>query len=374
MKIAIDSRAAEWYRGTGIGTYSFQLINFLNKIDNINEYTLFMSESVKNYIPFNKNFTIKNTLQRNEDNFWNEVSFPNKLTSKNFSLYHVPHNGIGLPHKKNCPFVITLHDIIPYKMPETVSDTYLKIFNKEIPKIISHSDAIITVSQYSKMDIIKAFNYPGKKIYVTYLANEDIYKPLDKNTCKNLIKKYYGINNDFILYIGGFSPRKNIIGLIEAFSLFKSFYKSNIKLVIGGKKGKSFSLYKKRSIDLNIENDVLFTGFIPIKHLPYFYNASKLFVYPSFYEGFGLPPIESMACGTPVITSNRTSIPEILEDAAYFIDPNNIDELCNSMIRVLEDTNFSNLLIKKGFEKSSSLTWKKTAKDTLSAYKKIAKT
>ncbi|MDZ4957211.1 glycosyltransferase, partial [Clostridium perfringens] len=116
----------------------------------------------------------------------------------------------------------------------------------------------------------------------------------------------------FILYVGGFSPRKNILGLIEAFSLLSKDTNKNLKLVITGKKGISYEIYKKRVLDLGILNDVIFTDFIPLENLPIFYNASKLLVYPSFYEGFGLPPLEAMACGTPVIASNVTSLPSLL--------------------------------------------------------------
>jgi glycosyltransferase involved in cell wall biosynthesis len=290
---------------------------------------------------------------------------------KDIELYHIPQNGVGLPLDKNCPFVITLHDVIPYRMPETVGETFLRIFNEEMPHIVSRCDGIITVSEFSKEDIAKAFNFPKEKIFVTHLAAENIYRPLDKKECSELIKSRYGIDGDYILYVGGFSPRKNIVGLIEAFSKLLSKYKKDIKLVIAGKQGKSYSIYKKRTQDLGIENSVLFPGFIEIEHLPHLYNASKLLVYPSFYEGFGLPPVEAMACGTPVITSNVTSIPEVLGDSAIFINPHDDDTLCSSMYNVLSNDELSEQLIMKGLVRSSELSWNKTARNTLVAYSKI---
>jgi len=256
-------------------------------------------------------------------------------------------------------------------MPETVGDTYLKIFNEEMPKIVERCDGIITVSEYSKEDIANTFNYQKEKIYVTHLAAEDIYFPIDKERSNNMIKTQYGITGDYILYVGGFSPRKNIVGLIEAFSKLIPKYKKDIKLVIAGKQGKSYSIYKKRTIDLGIEDKVIFPGFIQIEHLPYLYNASKLLAYPSFYEGFGLPPVEAMACGVPVITSNVTSIPEVLGESAVFINPQDVDELCNSMYEVLCDENLRDSLIIKGLVRSSELSWKKTANETLLAFNKI---
>lgn len=377
MKVGIDGRAAKWYRGTGIGTYTYQLLNCLNKIDRKNNYMLFMPESKNCNINFNKNFQIKNIDNLNKDDFWNEVNIGTLLQDNEVQIYHVPQNGVGIPVKKNCHFVITLHDIIPYKMPETVGDTYLKIFLEEMPNIVANCDGIITVSEFSKKDISEAFNYPEEKIYVTYLASEDMYHPINKKLCKDFINKNYSIQDDYILYVGGFSPRKNIVGLIEAFSLFAEDYRhtnnKDIKLVITGKHGKSYSIYKERATELRINDKVIFPGFIPVEHLPLFYNAAELFVYPSFYEGFGLPPIEAMACGIPVIASNVTSIPEILEDCAVLINPSNVEELSIAMQEVINNDLLKSQLIKRGFTKVSELSWEATAKNTIEAYKAIVK-
>lgn len=372
MRIGIDGRAAKWYRGTGIGTYTYQLINCLNKIDNINNYLLFMPENCKAEFPFKDNFHLNNIAEGVNTDFWDVVNIPNILKNSNIELYHVPQNGVGLPNNKECRFAITLHDVIPYKMPETVSNRYLKIFHEHIPKIVEMCDGIITVSNYSKHDIMKSFNFPEEKIFVTHLASEDIYKPLNRNLSKEISKKYYSIDDNFILYVGGFSPRKNIIGLIEGFSKLISIYKKDIKLVIAGKKGKSYDSYKNRAEELGISDKVIFPGFISVEHLPYIYNAARLFVYPSFYEGFGLPPIEAMSCGIPVIASNATSVPEVVGDGGLLIDPNDVDSLCYSMFRVLLDDELRERLILSGIVKSSELSWQKTAQQTLIAYSKIS--
>ncbi|WP_298836316.1 glycosyltransferase family 1 protein, partial [uncultured Clostridium sp.] len=350
---------------------SYQLINSLNKIDNYNDYSLFVPNDCNLAIPFKNNFHIKTIKQEKQDNFWNEVNVSNPLLDKSIDIYHVPQNGIGLPINKDCPFVITLHDIIPYKMPDTVGDQYLKIFNEKFPKIISLCDGIITVSQYSKEDIIKAFNFPREKIYVTYLASEDIYKPYDKTLSKYIVEKNYSITGDYILYIGGFSPRKNILGLLDSFSMLLPRLKKGIKLVIAGSKGKSYDMYIKRAQDLHIEDKVIFPGFISMNHIPFMYNACELFVYPSFYEGFGLPPIEAMACGVPVIASNVTSIPEIVKDATLLVNPYDINELSEKMYNVLHDDALRQSLITKGLKRASTLTWDNTAASTLIAYQNI---
>lgn len=371
MKIGIDARAAKWYRGTGIGTYTYQLINNLNKLDSINDYLIFIPEASPLDINFSKNFAISNISEKNSSNFWEGVNVPNILHGENLQLYHVPQNGVGIPLNKQCPFVITLHDVIPFRMPETVSDRYIHIFNEVLPKIVSLCDGIITVSDFSKYDIAKAFNYPLNKIYVTHLAAENIYKPLDKKCCMEIIKTKYSINSNFILYVGGFSPRKNISGLLKAFAKAASKLEKGMQLVIAGYKGKSYEMYKALCERLNISEKVVFPGFIDINDMPCLYNASSLLVYPSFYEGFGLPPVEAMACGTPVIASNVTSIPEITKDNALLIDPNNIDELSNTIITALYDLDLRKLLIAKGLTLSNTLNWRNTAISTINAYQNI---
>ena len=373
MKIGIDGRAATLYRGTGIGTYTYQLISNINQVDKDNDYLIFSTEKsqASSLKDLNDNFHIKTVKNNVKDNFWNEVSIPNYLDNCKMDIYHVPQNGIGLSKNLDCNKIITLHDIIPLRMPETVSDRYLKIFNEQLPKLLNYCQGIITVSNYSKNDIAKEFNFPENKIFVTHLAAEDIYVPLCKSKAKKIINNKYGINTNFILYVGGLSPRKNIIGLIEAYSKLNNKLKEKNSLVIVGKKGLSYSRYKKRACDLNVSNKVIFTDFIPLNDLPLFYNACELLVYPSFYEGFGLPPLEAMACGTPVISSNVTSIPEICNDAAILVNPYNIDELSLAIEKVLTDNLLMLKMMNKGLIRSMNFSWKNTALSTIDAYKKI---
>lgn len=308
MKIGIDARAARWYRGTGIGTYTYQLIYNLNLIDSKNPYLLFWPDENYSDIHPGDNFSFKLITQEKRDNFWDEVDIPNILTDTGIEVYHVPQNGVGLPDKKNCPYVITLHDVIPYKLPETVGPNYLKIFLEKIPDIVKTADAVITVSNYSKKDIAETLGVPINRIYVTHLAAENIYYPMDRNTAKQLLSRKYAINDDFILYLGGFSPRKNIKGLIEAYyKIYRKLTKPQ-KLLIVGKHGRSYDDYRQLVNKLGIEEHVVFTGYIPVCDLPLFYNGASLFVYPSFYEGFGLPPLEAMACATPHATSRTNRL------------------------------------------------------------------
>lgn len=256
-------------------------------------------------------------------------------------------------------------------MPETVGPQYLSIYSKEIPEIIPRTDAIITVSNYSKEDIAKSFDFPKDKIFVTPLAAEDIYFPRNKALCRDFVKKKYGIEDKFILYVGGFSPRKNINGLIEAFSLIKNKLSEPVKLVILGKKGRSYYDYRDRAYSLGLKDDVIFTGYVPVEELPLFYNAAHVFCYPSFYEGFGLPPLEAMACGTPTIASDVTSIPEVLGDDALYIDPKDVTDISEKLLKLIDDRKLHLEMSFRGLKRSSMYSWKRTAVETIEVLSKI---
>lgn len=303
--------------------------------------------------------------------FFEECYFPMNLIKEKCDIYHVPQNGMGLDESISCKKVVTIHDLIPYVMPETVGKGYLLRFLKDLPRIIELSDCILTVSEWSKKDILKFFPIDEKKIVVTPLAADSIYRPLDKEKCKALLKEKYNINKPFILYIGGFSARKNVKALIIAFSEIRKKLNVEHDLVIVGANKDDFNCLMELSANIDICSNIVFTGYVPSQELPILYNGCELFAYPSLYEGFGLPPLEAMSCGTPVITSNISSIPEVVKDAGILIDPFNIYELMDSMLKVLNDDKEKALLSQKGLERSKDFSWKNTAQKTLEAYKNL---
>ena len=370
MKIAIDARAATWYHGTGIGTYTENVLANLLNIDKTNDYLLYWSGN--NYSYFKKNNCKIVMTSKKHQRFFQNHYFPKNLNSENIDLYHVPQNGIGLIPDINCPKVVTIHDLIPYIMPETVGKGYLMKFLKEMPHIIENSNGIITVSEFSKRDILRFFPIDPNKIHVTPLAANSKFKPLDKQVCKNLIKEKYNISSDFLLYMGGFSDRKNVHSLIEAFSKLYKNIDEDISLVLLGSYRDSSQKLVNLVNSLGMEDHIIFAGFIPEDDVPVFYNASIGFVYPSFYEGFGLPPLEAMHCGTPVITSNLTSIPEVVGDSGILINPYNINELIDAMGNLVTNRSLQDELSLKGLNKSKEFSWESTAINTLKAYESIS--
>ena len=370
MKICIDSRSATLHEGSGIGTYTKNIVLNLIK-DYNNELKLICTGKYTSLFPSNKNTKIYVTSGR-YNNFYENYYIPNLIKKENIDLFHLPQNGIGFPFSNNLDIVVTVHDLIPYIMPETVGSGYLERFLRDMPNIISKSKGILTVSEFSKKDILRFFpSCPENKIHVIPLAADTTFKPLDKNECKKYIEKKYKISNDFILYLGGFSSRKNVKNLILSFAKIKKDLNKTYNLVLGGSLKDEALELKQLVIDNNLDNSVIFTDYLNNSELPIFYNAAKLFVYPSLYEGFGLPPLEAMSCKCPVITSNISSIPEVTKNNALLINPYDIDELNDSLIKMLNNDDIKEEYIEKGYKRSLEFSWSKCALKTIDAYKKI---
>jgi len=371
MKIAIDARSATLHQGTGIGTYTNNLISEILSIYSKDEFTLFCSGK------FNEDFNKKNAniifSSGRHGGFYEKYYIPNTLNELHSDLYHIPQNGVGFNFDTEIPTIVTIHDLIPYIMPETVGKGYLERFLRDMPNIISNSCGILTVSEYSKKDILKFFSsYPEDKIFVTPLAANNNFKPLNKNDCKLYVEHTFNVKDPYILYIGGFSLRKNVLGLIKAFSKVYKDLNKPYKLLLGGglkDEGEKLFTFVKEN---NLQDKVIFCGYLEDEILPVLYSGCEAFVYPSLYEGFGLPPLEAMSCKAPVITSNLTSIPEVTGDNAILINPHNTSELETSLVTLLNDETLKASLSEKGYLRSLEFTWTKTAQNTLAAYKNLA--
>lgn len=369
MRIAIDARGINLYSGTGIGTYTENVLRNLINIDDTNNYHVFWSgndyESIKR-----ENCKIVMTSKK-QQRFFEDYYFPENISKENIDVYHMPQNGIGFSQEVSCKKITTIHDLIPYVMPETVGKGYLIKFLKEMPMIIGGSDGIITVSEFSKRDILKFFPIDESKIFVTPLAADKKYVPKDKIYCRNFLKDKYNLADPFILYLGGFSERKNIASALIAFSkVYKDLDKRYNLVIVGDYKDPSQRLVKLVA-ELKIDSNVIFTGFVPEEHLPMFYNGCDTFIYPSFYEGFGLPPLEAMNCGTPVIASNLTSIPEVVGDGGILINPYDISEISFAIGTLLGSENLRQELSYKALKRAKEYSWQNTARSTLRAYESV---
>lgn len=371
MKIAIEARPIKWSYGTGIGNYTHSLIRKLSELDTLNEYTFLWPDTNPHpYIPFNRKYSFY-SLPKEDDR--EDIEIPLWLNQEKADIFHLPQNGFRMPPKKAASkLIVTIHDLIPYFIPEMVRPSFLKRFTSEMPKIVEFSDHILTVSETSKNDIIKIFSIDPTKITVVPSAPNELFRQLPKEETKRVLRNRYHLKRPFILYVGGLNPRKNVCELIYAYSKIIRELAEGHQLVIPGLDSKNLISLKKMVDALNLQEDVFFPGFVPSEDLPLFYNGSDLFVYPSLYEGFGLPPIEAMACGVPVITSNVSSLPEVVGEAALKVNPYDTLELAEAIYRVLSDKKIAGSLIKAGLEHCQLYTWENNANRILEVYRLVS--
>ena len=373
MDLGIDGRVITWHIGSGLATYTNNLLENLNKLKHLRNIFLFYPyKDGTDY--FEINDIPKNLLigERRLD-FWRNVYELKWDVNYPIDVFHNTVNGIGLPNCFKGVKVITLHDLIPYIMPETVDRPHLDYTLKYTPYILEDAAHIITVSHHSKSDIQKYFGIEDDKITVTHLAADPIFRPLDRDNAKKVIFNKYGVDKKYVLYLGGFSQRKNIARLIKAFKKVIIEKEEVINLLILGEHSRSFKALWKLTEELELCDYVKFLNFVPTADLPYFYNGAELFAYPSLYEGFGLPPLEAMQCGIPVITSNVSSIPEIVGDACLLTDPYSVDDISDSMLTLLTDGDEWHRYSLMGIEKAKEYSWFKTAAETLEVYEKSMK-
>ncbi|HYE83576.1 MAG TPA: glycosyltransferase family 1 protein [Clostridia bacterium] len=370
MNLGIDGRVITWHIGSGLATYTNNLLENLNKLQQLKNIFLFYPcKDRTDY--FDINSIPQNLLigERRLD-FWRNVYDLKWDISYPIDVFHNTVNGIGLPQSLKGVKIITLHDLIPYIMPETVDRPHLNYTLKNTPYILEEASHVITVSHYSKSDIQKYFGIDDEKITVTHLAADPIFKPLDRDNAKRVIFNKYGIDKKYVLYLGGFSQRKNIARLIKAFKKVILEKEELINLLILGEYSRSYKALWKLTDELGLCDYVKFLNFVPTADLPYFYNGAEVFVYPSLYEGFGLPPLEAMQCGTPVVTSNVSSIPEIVGDACLLVNPYSIDNISDSILTVLSDVDEWHKYSLMGIERAKEYSWLKTAAETLHVYEK----
>lgn len=366
MRILIDASAAYLYRSTGIGAYAGEIEAALKEIPSDHDFYLFTGADI---FSLKENIPIKaSTCQ----DFWERAAANHNKKIENFDIYHNLHNGIGLCRgaKKT---VITVHDMIPQILPQYSGKPYKEIFMKETPMAIHAADSVITVSQNSKNDIISLTKTAPEKVTVIYEAMKHHCKPLPAIMTANYLKSHYNIASPFFLYIGGFNKRKNVDGLLKAYAGAYRQFPGICPLVIVGKEGSRRKSLESLAEELSIRPYIRFVGYVPDGDLPFFYNQCKALIYPSFYEGFGLPPLEAAACGAAVITSSTSCLPEIMGEGALYANPRDSKALGNHMISLARDEKFRQIMASRALQRSKKFTYQRTAAQTIALYEKICR-
>lgn len=374
MRITIDATILR-KENTGTGFYITNLINGLGEVDKSNKYYIFGNKYLLEGLVKveNDNFEIIHRSFKNRffRIFWQLFIFPFSLWFKKVDILHSP-NYITPLVKLVFKSIVTIHDMTIFLFPEKHSKLRRLFFRFMMPIFIKKADKILAVSNNTKKDILRLLKVDGKKIAVIYESISEYYNNIKKLNLNRKILEKYGIYKDFILFVGMIEPRKNILLLLKAFIELDS--ELDLDLVIVGKKGWYFKNIEDFTDGLNnknLKNKVIFTGYVPENELKYFYQSAYIFVYPSLYEGFGLPPLEAMACGTPVITSNVSSLPEVVGDAAIKINPNDLEELIRAIRLLYTDKSKREELITKGFEQSKKFDANDVARRVISIYESL---
>lgn len=346
-------------RRVGSSEYCFQLLLNLNKIDKKNNYIIYLPQNPTLDLPKeSQNWHYKIIRPRRMWTLFGlslEFLFKRSKPDVFFSPTH--YLPIVAPKKS----VISVLDVSYIRFPELFKSSDLNQLTKWTKYSIKKASKVFTISKASKGDIIREYGIPEDSVVVTYPGIKTILD-MDK------LNEKYGLKKDYVLFVGTLQPRKNIVRLIEAFSKLD---KSNLDLIIVGKKGWKFEEILQAPKKFGIEDKVKFLESVTDKDLPAFYKNAICFVLPSLYEGFGLPVLEAMRYGCPVITSNISSLPEAGGDAALYIDPLNADDIKEKMESVITDSDLRENLIKKGNEQVKRFSWEKTAKETLKVLESI---
>jgi glycosyltransferase involved in cell wall biosynthesis len=375
MHIAIDLRPLISPFKTGIGEYGSELLKAILTLDQKNNYYLFSNSfkdvKLDSLNSANQNAQIVSAHWPNKlfNGLVATTNHPeiDKIINKKFNIkldYFFSPNLNFTTISKNTRFALTVHDLSFKIYPQFFSPKQRLWHTLVKPKTqCTRADVICTPSENTKRDLINIFNIDAQKISVIYPGIAQIFTDPTLATARDVVKKKYQLPDNFILFLGTSEPRKNLQGIIEAFELLPEDL--NIHLIIVGSPGWKQHNIQHRLASSKLKNRIKILDYIPNEDKPALYSLAKLFVYPSFYEGFGFPVLEAMASGTPVVTSNRSSLPEITGLNAYLVNPHKINELALGMQTLLTDEDTRNSLIKNGLEIAQKFSWEKAAQEWL---------
>ena len=359
-RIGIDVQAGEGPI-TGLGVYTASLVKALREQkSNGFEITLFNEAQEEGW----------NTLQRLR---WENVELPMKVKKEKIELLHVP--AFSPPMRKSCRVVVTVHDLIGMLFPNQKGWPSRFYWGKWLPRRIKKADFLIAVSEHTRKDAVRYLGVPENKIKVIHSSGHEGFSPIHNPLSLQEMRGRFGIREKYFLCVGTLEPRKNLPRVIQTFARFRREVLSgkDCQLVVVGSKdfahGKFFQEMTGGK-DLSSE-DIIFTGYVKRQDLNALYSGAVAFLFPSLYEGFGFPVLEAMASGTPVLTSDRTSLPEVVGEAAIKVNPEDITAICEGMRLLARDEKMRQELIQKGFERIKYFSWSKTAKETLAVYESL---
>ena len=372
MRICIDASPAVHHRA-GLGRYAQELTSALLAADTDNEYVAFYHSPEDAQIdpPLDR---IPHLTSRLDTKPWRFAALLGQFLHisqdrmfPGIDLFHATDH--LLPRLTQVKTVFTLHDLIFRLYPEMHKPLNRWFLTLVMPRFLRAADAVIAVSEHTKRDAVRFYGLDEAKIHVIYEGVNPRFRPAPPEATAG-VRHAYTLPENFILSLGTIEPRKNLTLLLEAYRILRD-RGSDLRLVIVGKKGWLYEGFFRRLRELGLEDKITFTGFVPDADLPAIYSAADLFVFPSLYEGFGLPVLEAMACGAPVVTSNSSSLPEVAGDAALLVDPTSVGDLAEAMNALMQNEDLQRTLKTKGPRQAAKFSWNKAARETLAVYRSV---
>ncbi len=360
IKIGMNIQASKG-RTTGLGVYTANLTRSLAEESQNGFQFQFYDKQIEQDL---------NTFHRL---LWENVELLRLARRDRIDILHAP--AFAPPFSRTFKVVVTVHDLIGMFFPNQLSWPSRFYWGKWLPHCVKRASAIIAVSENTKRDLVNYLKIPEKNIHVIYPSGHESFLPTADRKEVSRMKARFRIREKYFLFVGTIEPRKNLVRVVEAFARFLKRTKQDLsyQLVVVGIKeyahGRSFkSLVGQSAAGLE---DVIYTGYVSNENLNLLYCGAEAFIFPSLYEGFGIPVLEAMACGVPVLTSNLSSIPEVAGDAALYVDPTAVEKITDGMIELVQDARLRRNLIEKGFERVKRFSWKETARQTLGVYEAL---
>ncbi len=365
MKIAIDIRTAGGEKA-GKGWFTFNMTQNILKLDQKNQYILYVKDGIAGFDQF-KNAQIKQIKGRGI--FWH-TNVIKDIKKEEADIFFAPSSYIIpalLP--KSIKTVLTVHDLVAFLFSETHNKKATFIEKLFLKRALKRATYTITISENTKRDILNKFKYDKKRLSVIHIAGDENYKPIKKESLADFIKKT-NLPRNFFVAVGTLIPRKNYSNLIRAFALIAKEFSDYHLLIVGGK-GWQYEEIQALIRENYLNKHVHLLGYLSTTSIRNLYNLAKALVFPSFYEGFGLPPLEAMQCGCPVIASFTSSIPEVVGEAALLINPENPIEIAGAMKKLIKDEDLCENLKNKGLTQSKKFSWKNSAQKLLEIFENL---
>lgn len=365
---------------SGISQYIINLLSQFNTMERLGELDLFLYEDEQqifapqpgdNVSPLTFGARIRNPVFNIA---WHQFGLQNWVRRRDYDVVFLPAGNRRLPFYCPCPTVGTVHDFSSLHVAGKYDWSRLFYIKQVLPRLVRRLSKVLTVSECSKSDIVNYAGVAEEDVIVTHLAvDHDLYYPRDKADCAARIREKYGVERPYLLYVSRIEhPGKNHANLIRAFDRLKADNDLPHQLVLAGGDWNGAEEVHQLAESVDSRDDIIFTGFAAAEDMPDFYGGADMFVFPSLYEGFGLPLLEAMACGTPTACSNRSSLPEVAGDAAVLFDPQDPEAIADSVAPVLLSDDVSGEYQKKGIERASKFTWQETARKTMEVIHSVA--